>query len=79
MILKLCTQAVINHYVLLLGKNLVQVIKKVFLLLGHYAVYVGSCLLRWDWQAVPKFWSTTNICYITTHKSEDLIYTSAEA
>jgi len=30
--------------------------KKVFPLLGHYVVYVRRCLLRWDQQAVMKFW-----------------------
>jgi len=30
--------------------------KKVFPLLGCYAVYVGRCLLRWYQQAVLKFW-----------------------
>jgi len=53
--------------------------KKVFPLLGRYVVYVCRCLLRWDQQAVLKFWyATNNICYITTHKSEDVIHNLAE-
>jgi len=33
---------------------------------------------RWDWMGVPKISVTTNLCCVTSHNREDLIYTTED-